>query len=54
MALELKVYKTENPKPLPEDESKMGFGRIFSDHMFEMDWDKDAGWHDPGSSPTAI
>ena len=46
MALELTICKTENPKPLPTDESKLGFGRVFSDHMFVMDWDKDVGWHD--------
>ena len=46
MALELKVCKTENPKAKPADESKLGFGRVFSDHMFVMDWTKDKGWHD--------
>ena len=46
MALELQVFKTENPKAKPADESKLGFGRVFSDHMFVMDWTKDKGWHD--------
>ena len=44
--MELKVYKTETPKAKPADESKLGFGRVFSDHMFSMDWDKDTGWRD--------
>ena len=46
MALELTICKTENPKPLPTDESSLGFGHVFSDHMFVMDWDKGQGWHD--------
>ena len=44
--MELKVYKTETPKAKPADESKLGFGRVFSDHMFSMEWDKATGWHD--------
>ncbi len=46
MEYELTVTKTENPKAKPADESKLGFGRIFSDHMFAMDWDQSVGWHD--------
>ena len=44
--MELTITKTENPKTKPADESKLGFGRIFSDHMFVMEWDQGAGWHD--------
>lgn len=29
---------------LPE---KLGFGQIFTDHMFEMDYNKEKGWHNP-------
>ena len=46
MDYELTVTKTENPKAKPADESKLGFGRLFSDHMFAMDWDQGRGWHD--------
>ena len=46
MALELTIQKTQNPGHLPADESNLGFGHVFSDHMFTMDWDKDVGWHD--------
>lgn len=31
---------------LPTDETKLGFGDIFSDHMFSMDF-HDGGWHNP-------
>lgn len=33
-------------KRKPEDESKLGFGRIFTDHMLLMDYNRSAGWHD--------
>ena len=34
------------PSPKPADESHLGFGKVFTDHMFIMDWDRDKGWHD--------
>jgi branched-chain amino acid aminotransferase len=40
------IQKTKSPKPIPADESKLGFGKVFSDHMFMMDYDKGQGWHD--------
>ncbi len=30
----------------PKDESKLGFGRIYSDHMFRMTWREGRGWND--------
>ena len=44
--MEIKVTKTTNPKPIPKDESTLGFGLKFTDHMFLMDWDEGQGWHD--------
>jgi branched-chain amino acid aminotransferase len=32
--------------PRPADESKLIFGRVFSDHMFMMDWRAGQGWQD--------
>lgn len=46
MKYEIKVTKTTAPKQHPADESKLGFGKIFTDHMFLMDYDKGQGWHD--------
>lgn len=40
------VTRTQNPKKRPEDETKLGFARYFTDHMFCMDWDEGIGWHD--------
>lgn len=40
-----------NPKPKPQDESKLGFGHIFTDHMFIMDYKDGKGWHNPRIVP---
>ena len=44
--LDIKITKTTSPKAKPQDESKLGFGKIFSDHMFLMDYTEGEGWHD--------
>lgn len=44
--MEIKVQLTTNPKPKPTDETKLGFGKVFTDHMFLMDYDEGKGWHD--------
>ena len=44
--LDIKVTKTTHPKEKPQDESKLGFGKKFSDHMFLMDYTAGEGWHD--------
>lgn len=33
-------------KPKPADETKLGFGSIFTDHMFLMNYTVGKGWHD--------
>ena len=43
---DIPVTLTTNPKKKPEDESKLGFGKIFTDHMFIMDYEQGRGWHD--------
>ena len=45
MKYEISITKTAAPKPHPTDESKLGFGRIFTDHMFLMDYAADKGWY---------
>ncbi len=44
--MKIDIFRNPNPPEKPEDESKLGFGRVFTDHMFLMDWDKGRGWHD--------
>ena len=36
--LDIKIVRTTEPKAKPQDESKLGFGKIFTDHMFLMDY----------------
>ena len=43
--MEIKITKTTNPKPIPADASKLGFGKVFSDHMFLMDYNRTDGWN---------
>jgi branched-chain amino acid aminotransferase len=43
--MEIKVNLTTHPKEKPADESKLGFGEIFTDHMLLIDYDRDDGWH---------
>ena len=40
------VEKTKAPKQKPQDQSKLGFGVYFTDHMFLMNYDEGEGWHD--------
>ena len=47
--LDIKVTRTTSPKAKPE--GPLGFGRIFTDHMFIMDYTKGKGWHDPRIVP---
>lgn len=47
---EIKVQRTTQPRPKP-DPKDLGFGRIFSDHMFLLDYDAGQGWHDPRIVP---
>ncbi len=46
MKYDIKITKTTEPKAKPADESKLGFGKIFTDHMFIMDYNTEEGWHD--------
>ena len=51
--LDIKIELTKAPKAKPADESKLGFGKIFTDHMFLMDYEAGKGWHDPRIVPYA-
>ena len=43
--MEIKITRNQNPAAKP-DPSTLGFGRIFTEHMFMMDFDPDKGWYD--------
>ncbi len=53
MEFNFPVTRTTHPKARPEDETKLGFARYFTDHMFCMDWDEGQGWHDGRVVPHA-
>ncbi len=42
--MEIKITKATNLKPKPED-SNLVFGKVFTDHMFTMDYTEKDGWH---------
>jgi len=43
--MEIKIVKSTNKVELPE-ESKLGFGKYFTSHMFVMDYEMGKGWYD--------
>ena len=49
--LDIKITKTTNPQPKPAPGQKLGFGKIFTDHMFIMNYTEGKGWHDPRIEP---
>ena len=40
MEYKFPVTRTTHPKPRPADETKLGFAKYFTDHMFVMDYDE--------------
>ena len=48
-----KIELTKTPKAKPADQTKLGFGQYFTDHMFIMNYDEGLGWHDPRIVPYA-
>ena len=49
--LDIKITKTTQPKAKPEAGQKLGFGKIFTDHMFIMNYTEGKGWHDARIEP---
>ena len=47
---DIRIERTAAPKAKP-DEDKLGFGQIFTDHMYIMDYNEGQGWHDPRIVP---
>ena len=48
---EIKFERAAALKAKPQDESKLGFGSIFTDYMFVMEYTEGQGWHDPRIVP---
>ncbi|MDD5712113.1 MAG: branched-chain amino acid aminotransferase [Smithellaceae bacterium] len=51
--MEIRIVKASDShrKAKPTDESKLGFGKIFSDHIFTMKYHVDKGWYDAAVEP---
>jgi branched-chain amino acid aminotransferase len=50
--MQVTIKKAAQLKAKP-DENKLGFGTIFTDHMFNMDYSVEKGWHNPRIEPYA-
>ena len=48
--LDIKITRTQTPKEKP-DQNNLGFGKLFTDHMFVMNYTEGKGWHDPRIEP---
>ena len=48
--MDIKISKTTTPKQKP-DQNNLGFGKIFTDHMFMMNYTEGIGWHDARIEP---
>jgi branched-chain amino acid aminotransferase len=51
--MEIRVTRQtpDKMKPKYTDEATLGFGRMFTDHMFTLTYRKDGGWQDPAIEP---
>ena len=49
--MDIRIEKTTSPKVKPTE--NLGFGTIFTDHMFLMDYTEGEGWHDARIVPFA-
>src|SRR6266478_4610621 len=46
----IRINRSTTRKPKPKD-SDLGFGQIFTDHMFLADFQEEKGWYDPRVEP---
>ncbi|VDL65500.1 unnamed protein product [Nippostrongylus brasiliensis] len=49
--LQITTVSPYKKRPKPKEDQPLGFGNHFSDHMLEVDWDIDNGWHKPCIKP---
>ena len=48
--MDITITRAASLKPKPDD-SNLGFGTLFTDHMFNMDYNPERGWHNPRIEP---
>jgi branched-chain amino acid aminotransferase len=51
MNIEIEVIKTKVKRAKPLDETALGFGRYFADHMVLLNYQPEKGWHHPRIVP---
>ena len=51
--MNISITKTTHPGTLPPSD-QLGFGTVFTDHMFLMDYSTDRGWHDARVVPAPV
>ncbi len=49
--LDIRYELREDLKQAPSEDDPLTFGKIFTDHMFVMDYETGKGWHDPRVMP---
>lgn len=49
--MKLEVIRTQKPMQKPTDETQLGFGKIFTDHMLTIPYTIGKGWHDAQIRP---
>ena len=49
---QIAISTSKTPKQPPADET-LAFGKVFTDHMFLMNYDEGQGWHEPRIVPYA-
>lgn len=52
MSEPIRITRTASPRPRPR-ESELGFGTVFTDHMFLAEFQEGKGWFDPRIEPYA-
>jgi branched-chain amino acid aminotransferase len=50
MSEAIRITRAATRKPRPKD-SELGFGTVFTDHMFIADFQEEKGWYDPRVEP---
>jgi branched-chain amino acid aminotransferase len=51
MQIRVALSETRGQKPRPENDSDLGFGQYFTDHMFKLSYREGEGWFDPRIEP---
>jgi branched-chain amino acid aminotransferase len=51
VSLEIIKIDPSRARKLPEDESVLGFGKFFSNHIFSMAYTREKGWHEAKIEP---